>query len=210
MGMPATNKRVWTADEVRRLNEAVEARGMRWPRYELIDGELLGGEMTPAPNSAHQEAVLALAERLRAYLRRERLGRALVAPADVRLTPERVVQPDVFVVPREFDKRVEGWTSIRTLLLAIEILSPHSAREDRVLKRRIYQRAGVPEYWIVDLDARAMERWRPADERPEVLDTEVVWHPEGVGEPLVLDLGDVFRDVFGDEPPPSEPEGPPA
>ena len=62
-------------------------------------------------------------------------------------------------------------------LLAVEVLSPSTARADRTVKRRLYQRAGVPEYWIVDLEARLVERWRPADERPEVLTDTLTWRP---------------------------------
>ena len=73
------------------------------------------------------------------------------------------------------------------------LLNP--ARADRVQKRRLYQRAGVPEYWMVDLDARVIERWRPDDERPELLDERLTWHPGGAGEPLVLDLPAFFAKV---------------
>lgn len=48
----------------------------------------------------------------------------------------------------------KNWSEIRTLLLAAEILSPATARADRTLKRTLYQREGVGEYWVVDLDAR--------------------------------------------------------
>lgn len=208
MGMPATNKRVWTADEVRRLNEQVEARGMLWPRYELIDGELLGGEMTPAPSSAHQEAVRAFLMRLASHVERMGIGRAYTGPADIRLGPDRVVQPDVFVVRTDAAGPVAGWQSVSTLALAIEVLSPHSARDDRIRKRRLYQSAGVEEYWIVDVNSRSVERWRPNDERPEVLDREVVWQPIGANEPLVIDLEALFVYVTGDDGSAPEPAPP--
>jgi Uma2 family endonuclease len=51
--------------------------------------------------------------------------------------------------------------TVKALLLAVEVLSPSSAHFDRVRKRRFFQRVGVPEYWIVDVDARLIERWRP-------------------------------------------------
>jgi Uma2 family endonuclease len=55
---------------------------------------------------------------------------------------------------------------------------------------------GVPEYWIVDLDARAFERWRPADERPEILVEALVWQPRVELEPLVSDLQEYFAAVL--------------
>ena len=75
-----------------------------------------------------------------------------------------------FVVPIGPDgRRGANWTDIRALLLAVEILSPSTARADRQAKRRLHQRERVGEYWIVDLDARVVERWRPDDERPEIV-----------------------------------------
>jgi Uma2 family endonuclease len=62
---------------------------------------------------------------------------------------------------------------------------------------RIYQQAGVAEYWIVDLDAWIVERWRPDDERPEVVSEELVWGPL----PTVtarLDLPALFARVLGE------------
>lgn len=75
------------------------------------------------------------------------------------------------------------------------MLSPSSARADRHIKRRRYQRAGIAEYWIVDLDARLIERWRPDDERPELLAEELVWRPAGSSEPLRLELPMLFAEV---------------
>jgi Uma2 family endonuclease len=208
MGMPAT-KRVWTVDEVRRLNEEVEARGMHWPRYELIDGELLF-DVTPAPGGAHQDASFALARRLESYLEQVGVGRTYIAPADVEVAPGEVVQPDVLVVPMRPGRRVGEWKNIRELLLAVEVLSPRSGHRDKVIKRRLYQRAAVPEYWIVDLDSRVVERWRPSDERPEILDRALDWQPAGAPTPLVIDLAGFFGAVFGDDSQPPQPEPPPA
>ena len=55
--------------------------------------------------------------------------------------------------------------SASVLLLAMKIVSPSSARFDRVIKRPLYQ-GHVPEYCIVDLDSRIIERWQPGDSRP--------------------------------------------
>ena len=84
-------------------------------------------------------------------------------------------------------------------LLVVEVLSLGSQRHDRVTKRGHYQRAGVPEYWIVDQDAELFERWRREDERPEVVDEFPLWHPPGAAEPLVIDVRALFRGVSDDE-----------
>jgi len=62
----------------------------------------------------------------------------------------------------------------------------------------LFQRAGVPEYWIVDLDARSVERWRPGDERPEVLTERLRWQPDTATPPLEIDLSAFFAQVVGD------------
>ena len=192
MGMPAETQR-WTADEVRSMQD--ESRP--WPRYELIDGELL---VSPAPSWYHQRAVGRLWRALDDYVRAHRLGEALMSPADIELEPERITQPDVFVVPESERRRPPRWADVRHLLVAAEVLSPSTARFDRVKKRRYYQRRGVPEYWVVDLDARVFERWRPGDERPEFIDEGMTWHAAGAPEPFVLDLRSYFAGVYDEAP----------
>ncbi len=167
-----------------------------WPRYELVDGELL---VTPSPRVAHQRAVFAFARALHDYVSTHSLGEVLVSPADLELEPGTVVQPDVFVVPAGDGGRARSWRDVRALLLAIEVISPGSARADRVRKRRLYQRTGVPEYWAVDLDARTVERWRPEDERPEIVDGRLEWAPAGAGQAMVVDLERMFGEVLGED-----------
>jgi Uma2 family endonuclease len=78
----------------------------------------------------------------------------------------------------------------------VEVLSPSTARADRRVKRLRYQRQGIPEYWIVDLDARLVERWRPKDERPEIVDETLSWRPAPSGAALSLDLAELFSEVL--------------
>jgi len=188
MVMPAVKRR-WTAREVREL---VDASPLATPRYELVDGELL---VTPAPRLAHQEAVAVLLMRLRQYLEGEPMGHALTSPSDVELEPEFLSQPDVFVMPIDEWRRVRHERVVHRLMLAVEVLSPSSAGHDRVKKRPAYQR-NVPEYWIVDLDARLVERWRPRDDRPEIISEVLEWLPSGADTPLRIDLVAYFSQVL--------------
>jgi len=185
MAMAAIRRR-WTPEAVRAL--ASEQRA--WPRYELVRGELL---VTPAPGAIHQIAVLEIAAMLREHLAREPIGIVMLSPADLALEPGSVTQPDVFVVPATVD--VEGhrleWSDVNSLLLAVEVLSPSSARSDRIEKRDFYCDVGVPEYWIVDLDAQAVERWTPTRETPEILRDLLKWTPSQ-GAPLSIDLPWLF------------------
>jgi Uma2 family endonuclease len=185
MAMPAT---VWTTAMARALPDDGK-------RYEVIDGELF---VTPAPTLLHQRAAGLLYELLAPYARAQSIGETLMAPADVLTTPHVTVQPDVFVAPLIDGRRPASWDEVRTLVLAVEVLSPSTARADRQVKRRLYQRERVAEYWIVDVDARLIERWRPDDERPEILVAQLEWKLDPARPPLVIDLPAYFRDVIGE------------
>ena len=183
MGMPA-HETYWTLDMVRALPQDGQ-------RYEVLDGILL---VSPAPSYRHQVAVSLLYEILAPYTRQNGIGRTLTSPAEIELSDTRLVQPDVFVVPAQINANT--WRDITDLLLAAEVISPSTARWDRFDKRTAYQEKNVPEYWVVDLDARAFERWRPGDKRPELLDTRLVWHPVATLPPLKIDLAKYFANVW--------------
>lgn len=186
MGMPhATHD--WTAEMVRALPDDGK-------RYEVVGGELL---VTPAPRLAHQRAVMELWRLIADYVSDRALGEALVSPADIEFAAHTMVQPDVFVAPLVAGHRPRDWSEIEGLLLAVEVLSPSTARADRQVKRWLYQRQGVGEYWIVDLDARLVERWRPQDERPELVAERLAWRPASSGESLEIDLSEFFERVSG-------------
>ena len=185
MGMPQTTE-LWTVERVLALPDD----GFR---HEVVDGEHL---VTPAPRAPHQVALSELEALLRPYVKEHALGRVWRSPADLVFDLHTLMQPDLFVTTK---RNVRTWTEALPLRLAVEVLSPSSARADRIVKRRRLQRAGVPEYWIVDLDARLVERWRPSDKRPEVLEGRLLWQPEGAPVPLLLDLEALFREVGGDQ-----------
>jgi Uma2 family endonuclease len=184
MGMPAQETR-WTLDMVRALPDDGN-------RYEVLDGALL---VSPAPSYRHQLAVALLYDILAPYTRTNRIGQTLMSPADIELSPTRMVQPDLFVIPA--DVKTASWSDITRLLLVAEVLSPSTARWDRIEKRGAYQDKDVPEYWVVDLDSRLFERWIPGDRRPELLSDSLEWHPVPAVSPLTIDLVRYFADVWG-------------
>lgn len=182
MGMAAPT--YWTAEMVRQLPDDGN-------RYEVVNGELL---VTPAPRLTHQLVVTRLAMALGHYLEREPVGIMLMSPADISWGRDVLVQPDVFVVPR--DEAMHGdWARLRTLLLVAEVLSPSTARADRFTKRHRYQEAGVPLYWIVDGDELRVEVWTPAAELPVMETQRLVWRPAGAGQAFTLALAELFRPV---------------
>ena len=190
MAMPAAQRR-WTAGEVRQL---IAESPLSTPRYELVEGELL---VTPSPNAPHQRAVFLLARALDDYLERNPIGEMYTSPFDVELEPDTIVQPDVFVLPPREADRVRKEMPARELLVAAEVLSPSSSRGDRVTKRPLYGRR-VPEYWILDLDARLVERWPLHARQPEIIVSILEWQPTDAAEPFRLDLASYFAAVFGE------------
>jgi len=178
----------WTAYDVRAL---MEASPSQWPRYETVDGHLI---VTQAPRLAHQLALELLRDALKPYIRSNGLGLLLGAPADIELERDTLVQPDLFVIPPALGLP-KKWEDVTALLLAMEVLSPSSRRRDRITKRRFFQRVAVPEYWVVDLEHRLVDRWRPTSERPETAESTLIWHPSGAAEPLVIDLAALFAAV---------------
>ncbi|MGQ0650199.1 MAG: Uma2 family endonuclease [Gemmatimonadaceae bacterium] len=185
--MPATHQ--WTREEVLALPDDGN-------RYELVDGELL---VSPSPRGVHQQAVLRLYDRVAPYVRRHRIGSIMLAPADLDLRSGQLVQPDLYVVPLGPDGREPlEWSEYDVPLLIAEVTSPATARYDRIVKRFRFQRSRVGEYWIVDPDARTFERWTPDEDRPEVLHEVVTWQAREGIEPLVIDVIDYFREVWGE------------
>ena len=83
----------------------------------------------------------------------------------------------------------------RELRLAVEVLSPSSARYDRVDKRPRYQEERVEELWLIDPESELVERWRPDDERPEVLAQTLVWQPAGSEASVSIDLVTLFAEA---------------
>jgi Uma2 family endonuclease len=188
MAMPAHTLE-WTADMARALPDDGS-------RYEVLDGELF---VTPAPSLRHQFVIGRLFRILSDYADANRAGLVMLSPADIEFSPRRLVQPDLFVAPCT-EREPASWRDITRLELAIEVLSPSTARADRHVKRRLYQSQGVPEYWVVDPDARLIERWRPDDTRPELLDGSIVWAPRDDAPPLTIGFESVFGPVERIEP----------
>jgi Uma2 family endonuclease len=178
--------RVWTREEVLALPDDGN-------RYELVDGELL---VSPSPRPLHQLAVSAFHDRLKPYVRSHRLGTVLFSPAGLDLRSGQLMQPDLFVLAPPADGPFRAWSQAGIPRLVIEVLSPSTARYDRLTKRRRFQRSGVPAYWIVDLDARLVEVWAPADVAPTIVDETLTWQPDGTVPPLMIDLADVFSEIW--------------
>jgi Uma2 family endonuclease len=126
-------------------------------RHELIQGDHY---MTPAPSTKHQKVSRNLVAALWTFVRQRRLGEVLEAPCDVVLSDEDVVQPDLLFVSAErasviTEANVQGLPD-----LIVEILSDTTRKKDEVTKRKLYERFGVNEYWIVDPELETVKVFR--------------------------------------------------
>ncbi len=125
-------------------------------RHELIDGEHF---VTPAPLRRHQRLSMRLAFGLEAWLREHPVGEVYAAPLDVILSDVDVVEPDLLFVSNERAEILGKWVHGAPDLV-VEILSPGTRRVDEVTKRRLYERVGVREYWIVDGEIDVVKIYR--------------------------------------------------
>ena len=117
-------------------------------RCELLDGEFI---MAPAPNIGHQRIDTRLVSSLHTFVKERRLGEVLCPPCDVVLSNTNVVQPDLLFVSREREHILRGGDNVQGAPdLVVEILSPSTAARDKSLKRDLYAKHGVLEYWLVD------------------------------------------------------------
>ena len=125
---------------------------MRFPddglRHEIIDGVHY---VTPSPTRRHQRVSRRLSSALDSYLSgHPSAGEMFYAPFDVVMSNWDVVEPDLLVIAGDqqdilTEKNVQGAPA-----LVIEILSPGTRRRDEQIKRRLFERTGVREYWLVD------------------------------------------------------------
>jgi Uma2 family endonuclease len=116
-------------------------------RHELIDGE---HEVTPAPNRRHQKILRNLSHVVHAYARDTGAGEVYFAPFEVKLSESDVVQPDLVFVAAEHAHRFTDAGLGGPPDLVVEILSPSTSRRDQTLKRKVYEKFGIAEYWLVD------------------------------------------------------------
>lgn len=130
-------------------------------RHEIIDGDHF---MTPSPNTKHQRVSFKLSAALANFLEIHCLGEVFTAPYDVVLSDEDIVEPDLLFISTAraaiiTEKNIQGPPD-----LVVEILSNSTRKTDEVLKRKLYERYGVREYWIVDPELETVKIHRLTDQ----------------------------------------------
>jgi Uma2 family endonuclease len=132
-------------------------------RHELIDGEHY---VTPSPNTRHQGISGNLYLLIANWLEEHPIGRVFFAPLDVVLSQFDVVEPDLLYLSNERAAQVITPIHVRGVPeLVVEIASRGTRRRDETIKRRLYERAGVSEYWVVDPAIDVVRVYRREGER---------------------------------------------
>ena len=126
-------------------------------RHEIIDGEHY---VTPSPNTKHQAIVGNLHLSIGGYLRERPVGFVFLAPFDVVFSHVDVVEPDLLYIARERMSVLTKANVRGAPDLVVEILSPGTRRKDALIKRKLYERFGVQEYWIVDPERDIVKIYR--------------------------------------------------
>jgi Uma2 family endonuclease len=176
----ATEAKPWTRAELARLPDDGN-------RYEVLNGELL---VTPQANPRHQVIAFALGAILRDHCALHGLG-VVVGPGAV-VFDDNELQPDVQVIPVRGPIPANAiWEDLPHPLLVVEILSAGSHRHDLVKKRDAYLRVGIPEYWVVDHEARRVLVFRRSDTEPLVFTETLVWQPDTTAA-LTIDLRELL------------------
>ncbi len=186
--------------EPRRFTYADYASWPEHERWELIDG--VPYDMSPSPIQVHQEIGGEVYRQFANFLL-DHPCRVYTAPFDVRLprpgesslTTSTVVQPDVLVVCDP--EKLDGKSVVGAPTLVVEVTSPATAGKDLREKRAAYERAGVPEYWVISPTDKTVQVYT-LDERgrygaPAVYTADDSL-PVGVLPELQIDLARVFAD----------------
>jgi Uma2 family endonuclease len=160
-------------------------------RYELIEGDLL---MTPSPVTKHQRILGNLYFEIKLSLRDKELGELFVAPFDVHLDNENVVQPDILFISKERlniigEKNIQGAPD-----LVIEVLSESSAYRDLLQKKKLYAKFGVKEYWIAIPEEESIEMYILKDDKYALHKT--CSRNETLEAPSLKDLKIELKNIF--------------
>ena len=165
-------------------------------RHELIDGEHY---VTPAPNRRHQAISANLVGMIWSHLQKHRIGRVFAAPLDVIFSNFDVVEPDVLYVSKQRAAELEASPWIKGAPdLVVEIGSPSTRKRDETIKRRLYERFGVDEYWVIDPELDTIKVYRRAHHRYERVAELTLENGDVLTTPLLSALELPLTKIFED------------
>lgn len=165
-------------------------------RHELIDGAHV---VTPTPNRKHQAVSGNLFGLIWSYLQQHPVGRVFAAPFDVILSDFDVVEPDLLYISRQRLTEIETSPWVKGAPnLVVEIGSAGTRKRDATVKRRLYERFGIEEYWVVDPELDIVHVYRRVNERYDRTAELTLEEDDLLTTPLLpgldLPLSKVFED----------------
>jgi Uma2 family endonuclease len=165
-------------------------------RHELIDGEHV---VTPTPNRKHQAVSGNLHGLIWSYLQLHSIGRVFSAPFDVILSNFDVVEPDLLFISQQRLAEIETSPWVRGAPnLVVEIGSPATRKRDATVKRQLYERFGVEEYWVVDPELDAIDVYRRVEDRYERTSQLTLEQNDVLTSPLLAGLELPLVKIFED------------
>lgn len=177
---PIPSGEVWTIADL----DHVERDGRR---YEVLHGELL---VTPPPSVSHQWCATMLARLLGNWCS-EHAAWSVLAPAGVFISETSWLEPDIAVYPVPHSPGLT-WRDMPPPMLVVEVLSDSTRVRDRHHKRPALLAHGVGEVWLVDTNARSVERWTSGSEFPESNRDGISWAPIAGAAALELSTEAIF------------------
>jgi Uma2 family endonuclease len=165
-------------------------------RHELIDGEHY---VTATPNRKHQAVSGNLQGMIWSYLQQHPIGRVFTAPFDVIFSQFDVVEPDLLYLSRERMAQIETSPWVKGAPnLVVEIGSESTRKRDETIKRRLYERFGVSEYWVVDPEIDVIKVYRRVADRFERAAELLLENGDVLTTPILpgleLPLSKIFED----------------
>jgi Uma2 family endonuclease len=165
-------------------------------RHELIDGEHY---VTPSPNRKHQAIIVNLTGMLWQYLQERSIGRIFAAPFDVVFSEFDVVEPDLLYVSNARQEQILTSQHVRGAPdLVIEIESPSTRKRDETIKRRLYERFGVSEYWVIDPELDLIKVYGQSEEQYTRLAELTLERNDTLTTPLLPGLEMPLAKIFED------------
>lgn len=160
-------------------------------RNEVVAGEIYA---SPRPSPRHQRALLRVLTRLSGFVEEHALGNVFIGPIDVLFGDEDFIEPDAVFVRRERDGIISDRGIEAAPDLVIEVVSPATSHQDRIIKRDRYAYFGVPEYWIVDPEAKQVEVYRMLQDplRATIYTESFTWQPYPGGPALIVSVTDLL------------------
>lgn len=187
---PLKNQELYTYEDYRSFSDDF--------RCEIINGQIY--DMTPAPSVKHQRTTGKIYRLVGNYLEgKAHHCQVFIAPTDVVLAEDQVVQPDVFLVCD--GKKIQDQAVFCAPDVVFEILSPSTWKKDRNKKMKVYRRFGVLEYFLVDPESELVEKYVFSQDRigfAESYEGDEVFSIDAVGLELKA------KDLFADSTPPEQ------